>query len=77
MLLMPQSETTFIDPFTRLPTLNIICNIADPMTHENYSGDPRFVARKAVTYLERMGFHRDTDADGNLIFIKDLLPIEA
>ena len=30
-----------------------------------------------ITYLERMGFHRDTDADGNPIFVKDLVPIEA
>lgn len=29
-----------------------------------------------ITYLERMGFHRETDADGNPIFIKDLVPIE-
>ena len=29
-----------------------------------------------IAYLERMGFHRDTDADGNLIFVKDLVPIE-
>ena len=55
MLLMPQPGLTFVDPFTKLPTLNIICNIADPITHENYSRDPRFVARKAATYLERTG----------------------
>ena len=29
-----------------------------------------------MAYLERMGFQRDTDADGNLIFVKELAPIE-
>jgi glutamine synthetase len=55
MLLLPQSETAFVDPFAKLPTLNMICNVADPITHENYSRDPRFVARKAVAYLQRSG----------------------
>ncbi len=55
MLLMPQPETAFLDPFTKIPTLNIICNIVDPITHEDYSRDPRNVARKAVAYLNSTG----------------------
>ncbi len=55
MLLMPQPDTNFIDPFSGLPTLNVICNVVDPITHENYSRDPRFVARKATAYLNRTG----------------------
>ena len=55
MLLMPQPETAFVDPFTKLPTLNIICNIVDPITHEDYTRDPRNVARKAVAYLQSTG----------------------
>ena len=55
MLLMPQPETCFVDPFSKLPTLNIICNVIDPITQENYSRDPRFVARKAATYLNSTG----------------------
>ena len=55
MLLMPQPDTAFLDPFTKLPTLNIICNIVDPITHEDYSRDPRNVARKAVAYLQSTG----------------------
>ena len=27
MLMIPQSDTAFVDPFTELPTLNLICNI--------------------------------------------------
>ena len=55
MLLMPQADTSFVDPFTKLPTMNIISNVVDPITHENYSRDPRFVARKATAYLSSTG----------------------
>src|SRR3954463_8195708 len=52
MLVVPQPETAFLDPFTTLPTLVMICNIQDPITREDYSRDPRNVARKAVNYLK-------------------------
>src|SRR5215204_2731561 len=32
MLVMPRSETAFLDPFTVVPTLNLICNVQDPIT---------------------------------------------
>jgi glutamine synthetase len=52
MLVVPQPETAFVDPFTAIPTLVMICNIQDPITREDYSRDPRNVARKAVNYLK-------------------------
>ena len=55
MLLVPQPETAFIDPFTELTTLCMICNIQDPITREDYTRDPRNVARKAVNYLKSTG----------------------
>ncbi|HCK42036.1 MAG: type I glutamate--ammonia ligase [Planctomycetaceae bacterium] len=55
MLLVPQPSTAFIDPFTDLPTICIICNIQDPITREDYTRDPRNVARKAVNYLKSTG----------------------
>ena len=55
MLVVPQPETAFIDPFTELQTINIICNIQDPITREDYSRDPRNVARKAVNFLRSTG----------------------
>jgi glutamine synthetase len=55
MLVIPQPETAFIDPFCEIPTLVIICNIQDPITREDYSRDPRNVARKAVNYLKSTG----------------------
>ena len=55
MLVMPQAETAFLDPFTTLPTLAMICNIQDPITGEDYTRDPRNIARKAVNYLRSTG----------------------
>jgi len=55
MLVVPVADTAFVDPFTELPTLNLICNIQDPITREDYSRDPRNVARKSVNYLKSTG----------------------
>src|SRR5436853_1510160 len=55
MLLMPQSDTLFIDPFCKDTTLAMLCNITDPLTKEDYSRDPRNVARKAVNYMKATG----------------------
>lgn len=55
MLLVPDPATTFLDPFTDLPTLSVICNIRDPITGQTYTRDPRFVAQKAETYLKSTG----------------------
>jgi glutamine synthetase len=55
MLLVPQPETLFIDPFCHDVTLAMLCNIQDPLTKEDYSRDPRNVARKAVNYMKSTG----------------------
>ena len=55
MLVMPQPDTAVIDPFTELPTLSMICNIQDPITREDYTRDPRNIARKAAAYLKSTG----------------------
>jgi len=55
MLVVPQPATAFIDPFTELTTLVMICNIQDPITREDYSRDPRNVARKAENYVKSTG----------------------
>jgi glutamine synthetase len=51
MLIVPQPDTAFFDPFPETPTMVLIGNILDPLTREDYSRDPRNVARKAVNYL--------------------------
>ena len=55
MLVLPQSETAFLDPFTAVPTLNLICNVQDPITGEPYSRDPRHIGLKAANYLKHTG----------------------
>ena len=55
MLVVPQPETAVIDPFATIKTLSMICNIQDPITREDYTRDPRNVARKAVNYLKSTG----------------------
>ncbi|MEX2171968.1 MAG: type I glutamate--ammonia ligase [Pirellulales bacterium] len=55
MLLMPVPDTAFVDPFTPIPTLVIICNVQDPITREDYTRDPRNVARKTVNYVKSTG----------------------
>ncbi|MEI6258271.1 MAG: type I glutamate--ammonia ligase, partial [Planctomycetota bacterium] len=55
MLLVPVPDSAFVDPFTQTPTLVMVCNVQDPITREDYSRDPRNVARKAVNYLKSTG----------------------
>ena len=55
MLVMPDPSTAVMDPFMAHPTLSLICNIVDPITKEEYSRDPRNIARKAEAYLKSTG----------------------
>ena len=55
MLLIPDPASAFEDPFTKHKTLNIICNVQDPVTGEKYSRDPRHIAQKAESYLISTG----------------------
>lgn len=55
MLLFPDPDSVFLDPFTAVPTLSLTCDIADPITKESYSRDPRHIAKKAERYLHTSG----------------------
>jgi glutamine synthetase len=55
MLVMPDPTTAVLDPFMQIPTLSLICNIVDPISKEDYSRDPRNIARKAEAYLKSTG----------------------
>lgn len=55
MLLIPQPETAWIDPFTGLSTIVLTCAIVDPITREEYARDPRNIARRAENYLANSG----------------------
>ena len=55
MLVKPVPATAFIDPFFAAKTLVISCNICDPVTGEDYTRDPRNIARKAENYIKSLG----------------------
>ncbi len=55
LLVVPQPETALVDPFTKRPTLTMVCNIHDPLTRQDYTRDPRNIARKASGYLRSSG----------------------
>jgi glutamine synthetase len=55
MLVKPDPATAFIDPFFQAKTLVVTCSIFDPITGEGYTRDPRFVAKKALAYLNETG----------------------
>jgi glutamine synthetase len=55
MLVKPDAESAFIDPFCDDPTLSMLCNIKDPVTLKLYSRDPRNVAQKAERFLTASG----------------------
>jgi glutamine synthetase len=54
MVMMPDTETAYIDAFTAHPTLNIMCNIFEP-EGGRYDRDPRSIAQKAEEYLKETG----------------------
>jgi glutamine synthetase len=55
MLAVPDADTAVLDPFFKDPTVSVIANIVDPITKEDYTRDPRHVARKGATYLKETG----------------------
>src|SRR5271157_5974294 len=55
MILLPDPNTAYIDPFRDHRTLNLNCFVHDPLTLEHYSRDPRYVAQKAEAYVKTTG----------------------
>jgi len=55
MIVVPESDTAVVDPFYEEPTLALIGNVVDPITKEEYSRDPRGVARRAEQYVVSAG----------------------
>ena len=55
MILMPDTTTAFLDPFTAAPTLVLTCDIIEPSSGQSYGRDPRSTAKKAEAYLKYTG----------------------
>ena len=55
MLLKPDLTTWFIDPFFAQKTAVLVCDVHEPLTGEDYSRDPRSIARRAEKYVLETG----------------------
>ncbi|WP_250461817.1 glutamate--ammonia ligase [Microbulbifer litoralis] len=55
MILMPDDESAFLDPFTDEATVIVRCNIVEPSTGQGYERDPRSIAQRAEEYLKSTG----------------------
>lgn len=55
MLMIPDPNQTWIDPFHKFKTLHITCSIEEPGTKTPYTRDPRSIAKKAEEYLISTG----------------------
>ncbi|MGH8119096.1 MAG: type I glutamate--ammonia ligase [Gammaproteobacteria bacterium] len=51
MVLLPDVDTAFVDPFCQFPTLNVICDVYEPGL-KPYLRSPRTVAKMAEIYLK-------------------------
>jgi glutamine synthetase len=55
MLLVPDPDGVYVDPFLKVPTLVLNCFVKDPVTGEMYTRDPRGIAKKAEAHLRQTG----------------------
>ena len=55
MILMPDTATAVMDPFSAQPSLIIVCDVIEPSTGQGYSRDPRSVAKRVEAYLKSSG----------------------
>jgi glutamine synthetase len=59
MILMPDTTTAVIDVFAEEPTLNVHCDVYEPLTMQGYTRDPRSTAKRAEEYLRSTGIADD------------------
>jgi glutamine synthetase len=55
MVLMPDTNSAVIDPFSDEPTMNLRCDILEPATMKGYERDPRSIGKRAEAYLKSTG----------------------
>ena len=55
MLLVPDPETAYVDPFYEEPTVVITCDVVEPADGKGYDRDPRSIAKRAEAYLKSTG----------------------
>ena len=55
MVLKPDLDAVWVDPFSATPMLILVCDIVEPSTGELYARDPRSCAKRAEAYLQQTG----------------------
>ncbi len=55
MILKPDLDAVYIDPFSATPMMIICCDIVEPSTGELYSRDPRSTAKRAEAFVKSSG----------------------
>ncbi|WP_199803281.1 type I glutamate--ammonia ligase [Aurantiacibacter sediminis] len=55
MILKPDLDSVYVDPFSATPMMVIFCDIVEPSNGELYSRDPRSTAKRAESYLKSTG----------------------
>jgi glutamine synthetase len=55
MILKPDLDAVYVDPFSRHADDDHLCDIVEPSTGELYSRDPRSTAKRAEAYLKSTG----------------------
>ncbi|HKT15712.1 MAG TPA: type I glutamate--ammonia ligase [Allosphingosinicella sp.] len=55
MILKPDLDAVYVDPFSATPMLVMFCDIVEPSTGELYGRDPRSTAKRAEAYLKSTG----------------------
>jgi glutamine synthetase len=55
MILKPDLDAVYVDPFSATPMMIIFCDIVEPSTGDLYSRDPRSTAKRAEAYLKTTG----------------------
>ncbi|KPP89738.1 MAG: type I glutamate--ammonia ligase [Erythrobacter sp.] len=55
MILRPDMDAVYTDPFSATPMLAIFCDIVEPSDGQDYERDPRSTAKRAEAYLKASG----------------------
>ncbi|WP_230278911.1 type I glutamate--ammonia ligase [Croceicoccus sp. Ery15] len=55
MILKPDLDAAYIDPFSATPMMVLFCDIVEPSTGELYARDPRSTAKRAEAFLKTTG----------------------
>jgi glutamine synthetase len=55
MILKPDLNAAYVDPFSATPMMVLFCNVVEPSTGELYGRDPRSTATRAEAYLKATG----------------------